>query len=507
MLDNLDAQITAEKQLETLQASRAQKLAEAAAGEQKRLDEMKTLMKAILADLQAFDKQGAKSPQKLADQQKRLNENVAKFKDLWLGGKKADVSELLAFDQLQRRVTAAIEGGVSAAEVKELYSTPETFSKFRADIEKGVGPVRLMIQWARLSSPEIWDATQGMSAEEAEQYISQRAQNTAEIIKKYRDLGDSLDKANLTLERSREEALAAADRWMSVGWVQDVRKLGGIWEQFTGHVANTPLVKQAREELVRAMAPFTKPGTQISTEELDKFKRAYDLYLSVLKPSEASVAALDKFQQVAEQAAQAGEDVQTKLKGLEAMRNGAEEAQALRPAYENALKAAEEAAKKAKESMGETNSSAQAAGKALNQVSQIDMSGLVGQTQAIADAMWSAATASMMVQPPAWEMTAAKGGKAWNFLATGGRPQGTDVIPAMLSPGEVVINAASARRFAAQLTAINAGVQPVYRSEGGSVTNIGDINVNVTGGGSSRQTARSIAAELRRELRRGTATL
>ena len=104
-------------------------------------------------------------------------------------------------------------------------------------------------------------------------------------------------------------------------------------------------------------------------------------------------------------------------------------------------------------------------------------------------------------------MTAAHGGKAWNFLAAGGRPQGTDVIPAMLSPGEVVINAASARRFAAQLTAINAGVQPVYRSEGGSVTNIGDINVTVTGGGTSRQTAREIAAEIRRELRRGTATL
>jgi len=84
---------------------------------------------------------------------------------------------------------------------------------------------------------------------------------------------------------------------------------------------------------------------------------------------------------------------------------------------------------------------------------------------------------------------------------------GTDVVPAMLSPGEVVINAASARKFASQLTAINAGVRPVYRSEGGSVTNVGDINVTVSGGGTSRQTARSIATELRRELRRGTATL
>ena len=135
------------------------------------------------------------------------------------------------------------------------------------------------------------------------------------------------------------------------------------------------------------------------------------------------------------------------------------------------------------------------------------MSALLGQTQQLADAMWNLAQASQnVVQAPAARMTAAQGGTAWKFLSSGG-PAGTDVIPAMLSPGEVVINAASARNFASQLTAINAGVRPVYRSEGGSVTNIGDINVSVTGGGTGRQTARSIAAELRRELRRGTATL
>ena len=98
---------------------------------------------------------------------------------------------------------------------------------------------------------------------------------------------------------------------------------------------------------------------------------------------------------------------------------------------------------------------------------------------------------------------AAFGGSA--FLATGGR--GTDTIPAMLSPGEFVMNAAATQRFASQLIAMNAGIQPAFRSEGGHVTNIGDINVTVTGGGSSRQTGRSIAAELRRELRRGTSTL
>ena len=74
-----------------------------------------------------------------------------------------------------------------------------------------------MIEWMRIGSPEIWEATKGMTAEETEQYISQRAQNAAETIKKYQELGHSLETANSSLERSRQEALAAADRWMRRG--------------------------------------------------------------------------------------------------------------------------------------------------------------------------------------------------------------------------------------------------------------------------------------------------
>lgn len=90
------------------------------------------------------------------------------------------------------------------------------------------------------------------------------------------------------------------------------------------------------------------------------------------------------------------------------------------------------------------------------------------------------------------------------FRAAGGR--GTDTIPAMLSPGEFVVNARSTRRFFSQLQAINSGKMPIYRAQGGEVTNIGDININL----SQQQTrvgGREIAAELRRELRRRTIKL
>jgi TP901 family phage tail tape measure protein len=508
ILSNLEQQINAEKKLETLQAERAQKLADEAAKEQGRLDQMKALMKAILTDLQAFDKHGAKSPRELAEQQARLTQNIGKFRELWLGGKKVEVADLLAFDQLQRRVTMALEGGVSQAEVRQLYSAPETFAKFRADIERGIGPVRVMIDMGRIGgSQRMWKDTEGLTAEETMQHFSQELQRSTEIINKFDATKDAVKVANAALEKTRGEITGTLDRWANVGWVKDLERFGGVWALAHDRLGRFTHIKEAVIQLEDAIGKFRTPGAKISTEDLDLLKTAQAKYLEAVRPSAKSRAALEEFIKTAEGVTEAANKVETLSKGAKELEGPAAEAMQNRPAIEAALKAAEEAARKAKESTGEAKTSAEAAGTALSQVSQIDMSGLVGQVRNMADAMWEVATASMMVQSPSWEMTAHSGGKAWNFLAAGGRPQGTDVIPAMLSPGEVVINAASARRFAAQLTAINAGVQPVYRSEGGSVTNIGDINVNVTGGGTSRQTARSIAAELRRELRRGTATL
>lgn len=99
----------------------------------------------------------------------------------------------------------------------------------------------------------------------------------------------------------------------------------------------------------------------------------------------------------------------------------------------------------------------------------------------------------------------AKGG--YMRFAAGGKAHGTDTIPAMLSPGEFVVNARSTRQFFSQLVAMNAGVKPIYRQDGGAVTNIGDINVSVNGSTSTRQTARELATALRREVRRGTSKL
>ena len=96
------------------------------------------------------------------------------------------------------------------------------------------------------------------------------------------------------------------------------------------------------------------------------------------------------------------------------------------------------------------------------------------------------------------------------FFNNGGfASRGVDTIPALLAPGESVINARSTQRFFSQIQALNAGQTPVFRAQNGGTTTIGDISVTVQGdsGGNNAKTGRQIAQSLNRELRRRTSRL
>lgn len=98
---------------------------------------------------------------------------------------------------------------------------------------------------------------------------------------------------------------------------------------------------------------------------------------------------------------------------------------------------------------------------------------------------------------------AARGGLI--YRANGGFvSRGTDTIPAMLSEGEFVVNARSSKRFFSELVAMNSGRKPIFRQDGGPVTNVtGDININIPAEGRPVD-GRQLALELRRQLRRRT---
>jgi len=86
--------------------------------------------------------------------------------------------------------------------------------------------------------------------------------------------------------------------------------------------------------------------------------------------------------------------------------------------------------------------------------------------------------------------------------AQGGSPYGRDSIHAMLGPDETVMNSAASMRFRSQLHSMNMGMAPRF-AQGGSVTNVGDLSVNVQGTGNTETDARQIGHALYRLIKRG----
>jgi TP901 family phage tail tape measure protein len=97
---------------------------------------------------------------------------------------------------------------------------------------------------------------------------------------------------------------------------------------------------------------------------------------------------------------------------------------------------------------------------------------------ALAQNMKEAAIAAKQIQVGG--SSAAKHFGGVQYRAAGGPTRGTDKSLVAMNPNEFVMNARSSRQFRTELQSMNAGQTPQFRDKGGSVTTIGDINVNVS---------------------------
>ena len=97
------------------------------------------------------------------------------------------------------------------------------------------------------------------------------------------------------------------------------------------------------------------------------------------------------------------------------------------------------------------------------------------------------------------------GGLVPSYLADGGNAwaRGSDTVPAMLTPGEFVVNQKSAGRFNSQLQSINAGNDPSPVAGGDTIhNNIGDIHIN--GITDPKAVGAEVIRQINRTQRRGT---
>jgi hypothetical protein len=413
-------------------------------------------------------------------------------------GKKWEVSDWLNFDAMKRKMRETMEGAVTKAEIHDLFVAPGKLAELNQRITTGLGKIKLDVY--------VGDPSKlaGKSMEEqfhaAEQSLTQQRTLSKEVKQAYDDQRDALAQID-----SRQRQIAgnlAVQKDDAVGVFQAIKvganMLTGVFGT-TGKADLDAATKKFRE-INATISQMQSHPMQINAKGMDDLlKKVQDLKKNMpwsldlhMGSTEANLKSLKEMLDYAERI----RGIQQKFPNLgQQMQQSSQGMDALKQKFPDAGKQAEDVTNKVSQittAIGEGNSAMQT---------------FLTTIQAAGDAMSRLAQAAANVQPPGREgkLTAAHGGVA--FLAGGGRPRGTDVIPAMLSPGEMVMSAATTRRFASQLTAMNAGVKPSYHSQGGHVTNIGDINVRVEGGGTGRQTARSIANELRRELRRGTSIL
>ena len=266
-------------------------------------------------------------------------------------------------------------------------------------------------------------------------------------------------------------------------------------------------LRDANDQFTKLQAVADKTlFTEQGVLDDQKFKNASDILIK----------AISDFRAVGQQsAAQAASDI---LAQLNAIRQAAEENRKIQeqpsplsPTLQQQLDAAAHSLENLQTSAESTTvdlSAIDDAGvPALNSTTAA-INATIAQMNQLRDAAIQAAQAVASIQASGGVATqaAALGGKI-QYFNRGGGPRGRDNVLAWLSPGEFVMNAKSTRQFYAQLVAMNKGIRPRFFNQGGPVTNVGDITVNVQGGNSSDTTVRQIGHSLRREIRRGTLRL
>jgi hypothetical protein len=494
----LQRQLVAEEQLRQSQQRRAQDAQRAAQREKQNLDRLKVLSVRLQESASLFEGDRELPAAERAKRLKNYQEAFREFRRIALSSESLDVGQIISLTSLSRNLSRQLD----STQITTLRAAPEALAGLNAQIEQSTRDLEVKLRFLpdlEAISGEKFAGDVGRIGEAVQKQFDRRN----ELLRQRAEARVAKEQLRQNFSRIRGNVSEPLDPVGStetdfLGWLYSPERTKALSDTQKGLTLLT-------EEMVRLNS-----SSDLTREKFaDLFNRArafFETNKGVIVGAEYD--ALGRNLKILQESL----EVREKLRGNPFTEGGGEEQ--LRQ-VEQFLYQVEEESKRAAASTGQVQSNLTSAiGPARS---------LAESSLAAADALERMARASGQINvpsiPTAATLTSAKGGlvrklsagglvQVARYLSGGGfLPQGTDTVPAMLSPGEFVVNARSARRFFSQLVAINAGVRPVYRQEGGPVTNVGDIHVSVQGGQSARQTARTIAAGVRRELRRGTAIL
>jgi TP901 family phage tail tape measure protein len=508
LLGIMDQRLKGEKEFDRLKEAQRQEAAQAAGVQKSEGEEMRTLMKDINKESALFDAKGnpLKADMRAKNEEKAMQDKAKFFK--LFGDTSFDASPLLNFPGLHKKMEDAMKEGVTTVQIDSLIASPAAIHGFNKQINDGLDISKAYQKFApgvdmsAMSPTEMREAADKATDAKIEQADKINKANDA-IASSEEKIGHKVVEIEGQMQISYGKTARFVD---SVKTVASALPAGvtKIWDFFAGNENKTLGVGDFADQFgkIENSIKFLTSHHEAATPDAYTDLLAKVNALNANAPmgmgnrTESLTLQLKDLKDVVDQ--------EEKLKALRAGKDKMGEEGSKAQDYLNSQKNLHPEPIIPKMSDEEIKAN-------LLKTTQDILPAFINGLAAAAAQMDKIAASSQAIKMPTVAsqngMTAAHGGTAWNFLASGGESRGTDTHHAMLSDGEMVINANSARKFSSQLTAMNAGVRPSYHTHGGSVTNVGDINVSVHGSGSDRNMGRTVATEIRRELRRGSSTL
>jgi TP901 family phage tail tape measure protein len=513
ILDIVNQRMAAEKKFQDFKRQQAAEAEAAASEEKKQAGEMRSLMKEILKESVLTDKAGLPLDEKTRQKNMAsMQAHLEQFQEKAFSTGSWDMSAMINFASFRQKMTDNMRGALTDVQLSELHAAPGRLKQLNEEITTGIGAINLFVQLA----PGL--DFKGKTVDQVHEQVIQKLQRMKAIKQEVNEAdAKALDLASKIKDKQDEmrgtQALST-DRFMdALGRRGPVQKMvsdaGGGGFNFERTVSQVIADYDKKMDKLRADMAFAAAHPAATTgKDFESLLARVEKFKAHPAATEAKKSALDT--DIA--------DLHTildlynqEIAAKEKASKGREEAAAGgnwidKLSKTNPVTSANDLLTRTQQY--EQLMSATADTTLPNMNRQLEDSASKMQTLSnLATGLSNLFGGGTTAAPAATQPAQASGGMMWSHFDTGGTARGRDTIHAMLSPGEMVINEHSARRFGAQLTAMNAGSRPNYHSHGGSVTNVGDINVHVAGGNSASGTGRQIAAELRRELRRGSSTL
>jgi TP901 family phage tail tape measure protein len=490
----LDRRIGIEQRINALQLQRQKALQDEKNVQEKVVAELREQAKIAVANTGDFDANGNKfDAAQQARRDKARQDALKQIATLGFQQKDFDIAKALGLGDFIQK----IQNDVTKRPIQVALDVERSVATFRASIQKAMQGIDLKL-------PFLGDLEKalGKSLRDKPDGINQ---GITEAITQADELRNKMAQVKIN-DRSIDDARREID-----SLIKSIDARQGIRDQAKANNANNPEVVNAINNVDRFKQELIKLANQskITQEDIDAIRA---------KINNGGNKAVLQINTDLDQLGKIADRIEPIKKALESTANIAlpNDAQAKLAVLDSVLL-----------KMSNVNpglvlqTAATALQNTVQPVSTINTAISTSATNAerIAAAYQAAARVQLPAVPAQAATTQAFGGmiqgfntggfvKAMRYFDRGGfAPRGTDTVPAMLSPGEFVVNARSTRRFFSQLQAMNAGAQPVFRANGGSITNnhnVGDVSIAINGAQSPKLVGREVEHVLLRAKRRGT---